>query len=197
MPPRKGDSTFWAITLNAICGGLAKEPPQVQGHDPSRDPPHQRPQPEAIIENVNRTTIGWFEYFKHSHVNTHCPLDGWIRMRLRSILRRDHGRHGRGRGRDHQRWPNAFFSEHGFFSLVWPMHKLVNPVAGEPLTGEPDAGDPPVRFGGRGSRSIGPPYPYRRLWRSQDISQPATVLLSTRLRTRGKWPFVVRSPGTG
>jgi len=28
-----------------------------------------------------------FEYFKHSHWTTFKPLDGWIRRRLRSILR--------------------------------------------------------------------------------------------------------------
>ena len=72
----------------------------------------------TIIENVNRRTIGWFGYFKHSHITTHVSLDGWLRMRLRSILRRRSGLHGRGRGSDHQRWLNAFFSEHGLFSLV-------------------------------------------------------------------------------
>lgn len=73
---------------------------------------------QTIIEGVNRTLTGWFEYFKHSHDRTYSPLDKWLRMRLRSILRRRSGRRGRGRGRDHQRWPNAFFSEHGLFSLV-------------------------------------------------------------------------------
>lgn len=73
---------------------------------------------QAIIEDVNRTLRGWFEYFKHSHRTTFSPLDSWIRMRLRSILRRRQGHRGRGRGRDHQRWPNAFFSEQGLFSLV-------------------------------------------------------------------------------
>jgi len=73
---------------------------------------------QTIIEGVNISVKGWFEYFKHSHRATFAPLDSWIRMRLRSILRRRQGHHGRGRGRDHQRWPNAFFSEHGLFSLV-------------------------------------------------------------------------------
>ena len=27
------------------------------------------------------------------------------------------GRNGRGRGTDHHRWPNAFFAEHGLYSL--------------------------------------------------------------------------------
>ena len=71
-----------------------------------------------IITNVNRTTTGWFEYFKHSHRNTFPRLDGWVRMRLRSILRKRQGRKGRGRGWDHQHWPNAFFAKHGLFSLT-------------------------------------------------------------------------------
>jgi len=73
---------------------------------------------QTIIEEVNCRLIGWFAYFKNSHSTTFSPLDGWIRMRLRSILRRRLGRRGRGRGSDHQRWPNSFFSEHGLFSLV-------------------------------------------------------------------------------
>ena len=72
---------------------------------------------EQIISDVNRSLVGWFEYFKHSHKTTFGRLDGWIRMRLRSILRKRCGRRGRGRGLDHQRWPNAFFAEHGLFSL--------------------------------------------------------------------------------
>lgn len=73
---------------------------------------------QVIINDINRTTRGWFEYFKHSHKTTFASVDGWVRMRLRSILRKRLGRKGRGRGRDHQRWPNGFFSEHGLFSLV-------------------------------------------------------------------------------
>ena len=71
-----------------------------------------------IIQNVNRTLRGWFEYFKHSRPYTFAKMDGWVRMRLRSILRRRQRRRGRGRGRDHQRWPNFFFAEHGLFSLT-------------------------------------------------------------------------------
>lgn len=77
----------------------------------------------AIILDVNRTLGGWFEYFKHSHYTTFDRLDKWIRMRLRSILRRRHGGSGRGRGMDHLRWPNAFFAEHGLFFLV-TAHRL-------------------------------------------------------------------------
>lgn len=72
----------------------------------------------AIVANVNRTLRGWFAYFQHSWKTTFPDLDGWVRMRLRSILRKRAGRHGRGRGTDHQRWPNAFFAGHGLFHLV-------------------------------------------------------------------------------
>jgi RNA-directed DNA polymerase len=73
---------------------------------------------QAIIADVNRTVRGWFEYFKHSWRTTFPEIDCWIRTRLRSILRNRAGRRGRGRGRDHQRYPNAFFAELGLFSLV-------------------------------------------------------------------------------
>jgi RNA-directed DNA polymerase len=72
---------------------------------------------DAIISEANVTLRGWFAYFRHSHYTTFDRLDPWIRMRLRSILRKRTGGRGRGRGRDHQRWPNAFFAEHGLFSL--------------------------------------------------------------------------------
>jgi RNA-directed DNA polymerase len=71
-----------------------------------------------IIADVNRTLRGWFEYFQHSYHTTFPSLDGWVRMRLRSILRKRRGGRGRGRGTDHQRWSNAFFAEHGLFSLT-------------------------------------------------------------------------------
>ncbi len=72
---------------------------------------------ETIIADINRTLIGWFGYYKHSHRYTFDPLDKWIRMRLRSILRKRSGRKGRGRGGDHQRWTNAHFAKRGLFSL--------------------------------------------------------------------------------
>jgi RNA-directed DNA polymerase len=70
-----------------------------------------------IIAHINPILRGWFEYFKHSHHWTFSALDGWIRMRLRSILRKRLGKRGCGRGSDHHRWPNVFFADHGLFSL--------------------------------------------------------------------------------
>lgn len=81
----------------------------------------------VIIDDVNRTLRGWFEYFKHSHPTTFGPLDAWVRMRLRSILRKRRGGVGRGRGSDHQRWPNRLFAEHGLFSLTAAWAAVVSP----------------------------------------------------------------------
>ena len=72
---------------------------------------------DQIAERVNPTVRGWYEYFKQSHWTTFKTLDPWLRMRLRSILRWRSGRRGRGRGADHQRWPNAYFTEHGLFTM--------------------------------------------------------------------------------
>jgi RNA-directed DNA polymerase len=70
-----------------------------------------------IINDLTPRLRGWFEYFKHSHRYTFSRLDGWIRMRLRSVLRKRLGKKGRGRGSDHHRWPNKFFAERGLYSL--------------------------------------------------------------------------------
>jgi RNA-directed DNA polymerase len=72
---------------------------------------------QVIIANVNRTTQGWFAYFKHSHRYTFRPLDQFIRVRLRSILRRRSGRRGIASGGESKDWPNIFFAEQGLFSL--------------------------------------------------------------------------------
>jgi RNA-directed DNA polymerase len=73
---------------------------------------------QVIISRVNRVTRGWYEYFKHSQHPTFTDLDPWLRMRLRSILRKRAKRPGRARQRDNQLWPNAFFTAQGLFSLA-------------------------------------------------------------------------------
>jgi len=72
---------------------------------------------EAVIADINPALKGWFAYFKHARTNTFVWMDGWVRMRLRSILRKRHGRKGRAGGADHQRYPNKYFAEMGLFSL--------------------------------------------------------------------------------
>ena len=79
----------------------------------------QRLSRPIIIGSVNRTTWGWFEYFKHtSYTSVFRSLDGLIRRRLRRILLKRHRKHDHnGRGLAHYRWPNAYFAEHGLFSM--------------------------------------------------------------------------------
>src|SRR4030042_1681389 len=72
---------------------------------------------DVIIARVNRSLRGWYEYFKHSHRPTFRDMDGWVRGRLRAILRKRSKRRGVAKGRDHQRWPNAYFDKWGLFSL--------------------------------------------------------------------------------
>lgn len=79
----------------------------------------------VIVADVNRTCRGWFEYFKHSHKRTFRPVDGWIRRRLRSILRRQNKRKGISRGYDNIRWPNRFFQDLGLFSLEAAHRTLI------------------------------------------------------------------------
>lgn len=82
-----------------------------------------------IISDINTTLRGWFGYYRHSHYTTFQDVDGWVRMRLRSILRKRQKKRGRGRGSDHQRWPNAFFASHGLYSLK-AAHAVVSQSSG-------------------------------------------------------------------
>src|SRR5262249_55573410 len=44
-------------------------------------------------------------------------VDAYARGRPRSILRKRNKKKGRGRGSDHQRWPNAYFTTMGLYTL--------------------------------------------------------------------------------
>ena len=79
-----------------------------------------------IIKETNMSIRGWMEYFKHSIRNIFPALDKWIRGRLRTIERKRHKGKGRARGRDHQRWPNAYFAELGLISLTLTRDEAAN-----------------------------------------------------------------------
>jgi RNA-directed DNA polymerase len=73
---------------------------------------------DCTIGDVNTTLVGWFEYFKHT--TKRCvfeDLDRFIRQRLRAILKKQNKCPGIPKGRDFQRWPNAFFGKRKLFSL--------------------------------------------------------------------------------
>lgn len=73
---------------------------------------------EYCIAKLNTRLRGWFGYFQHSHRTTFPSVDAYVRGRLRAILRKRAGRRGRATGRDHQRWPNHYFTARGLFSLT-------------------------------------------------------------------------------
>jgi RNA-directed DNA polymerase len=73
---------------------------------------------ERIISDINPTLRGWYGYFQHATPTVFRGIDGFVRRRLRAILRKQEKRPGFGRCKaDHLRWPNAFFAAHGLFTL--------------------------------------------------------------------------------
>jgi RNA-directed DNA polymerase len=80
-----------------------------------------------VIEGLNPMLCGWFGYFKHAHPTTFPALDGFIRRRLRAMLRKQQKSPASGRRLvDHQRWPNAFFAQAGLLALhtAWLTARL-------------------------------------------------------------------------
>lgn len=73
---------------------------------------------ERIIADLNPILRGWFGYFKHARPTLFGRIDGFVRRRLRAILRKQEKRPGMGRcAADHQKWTNAFFAEQGLFTM--------------------------------------------------------------------------------
>jgi RNA-directed DNA polymerase len=73
---------------------------------------------ECIIAGLNPVLRGWYNYFRHGKIHALKNLDGWVRGRLRSVLRKRTKRKGKAKGWDHHRWPNRFFDEAGLFNLT-------------------------------------------------------------------------------
>jgi RNA-directed DNA polymerase len=74
---------------------------------------------ERIVVELNPVLKGWFGYFQHADPWVFNRLDGFVRRRLRALLRTQAKRPGFGRCyNDHRRWPNAFFAEAGLFTLT-------------------------------------------------------------------------------
>jgi RNA-directed DNA polymerase len=71
----------------------------------------------AIIQQVNRTLRGWFNYFQHSKANVFGPVDGFVRRRLRNLMERRHGRRNGGYGMAHHRYSIAWFTKRGLVRL--------------------------------------------------------------------------------
>ena len=83
---------------------------------------------DSVIASLNPTLKGWYGYFKHAHQLTFSSIDGFVRRRLRALLRRQKRRPGQGRCLlDHKQWPNAFFADLGLFTMYEPISWRANP----------------------------------------------------------------------
>jgi len=94
-------------SLNRLKDRIREKTRRTRGHSLAR-----------IVADLNPMLRGWYGYFKHAQSITFRSLDGFIRRRLRAVLRKQEKRPGFGRCHvDHQRWPNAYFAAAGLFAL--------------------------------------------------------------------------------
>ena len=84
---------------------------------------------ETTIVELNRVTVGWFNYFRHCTWNIFDKYDRMIRKRLRRQLLKRHRRNPRRLCRTH-RWPNDYFRERGFKSLREAHSRFVQSLIG-------------------------------------------------------------------
>ncbi len=95
-------------SLNALKDKIRLRTPRTRGDSLQR-----------IVADLNPMLRGWYLYFCHAYRTTFPTLDGFIRRRLRAILRKQEKRPGQGRcWDDHRRWPNAYFAAAGLFTMT-------------------------------------------------------------------------------
>jgi RNA-directed DNA polymerase len=71
-----------------------------------------------IVAKANPVLRGWHGYFRTSIPSGLRGPDGWLRRRLRAMLRKREKRPAYGRSEaDSKRWPNRWFAAQGLFSL--------------------------------------------------------------------------------
>src|SRR5207248_10731154 len=71
-----------------------------------------------IIAKANPILRVWHGYFRTSHRTGLSGPDGWLRRRLRALLRKREKRPGYGLSEaDSRRWPNRWFAARGLYSL--------------------------------------------------------------------------------
>ena len=85
---------------------------------------------QMIIADINRYLKGWFNYFKHSYHTWLEDLDGFVRRRLRGILRRRAEISGHPNGYDCIRWPNSYFEGEGLFTLRTALLEYIQSLRG-------------------------------------------------------------------
>lgn len=79
---------------------------------------------ECTLQQINSVFQGWFNYFRHCTWNIFDAYDRRVRKRLRRLLLKRH-RVNRQRLSRTVRWPNAYFTDHGFRSLREAHNRFV------------------------------------------------------------------------
>jgi RNA-directed DNA polymerase len=117
----------WVSLRSGPALAAREEPDEAQGHRPGGDqaddgtPPgdgdRQSQSDAAGLVRLLPAQPGADPRLRRGRL--FGTLDGWIRRRLRSLLRKQQKRRGIAdvRGADQTRWPNRFFADHGLFSL--------------------------------------------------------------------------------
>ena len=83
---------------------------------------------ERVIGDLNRTLRGLVRLLQAAYPTTFADVDGFIRRRLRSMLRKQQKRATRGRHSiHHRRWPNAYFARLGLFALTAARARRASP----------------------------------------------------------------------
>ena len=86
---------------------------------------------KSVIEALNPSLRGWFNYFCHAYRSDFRSMDGFVRRRLRSLLLSQEKRPGFGMTINaHKRWGNAFFAEQGLFTMSIAHAQLVQSRCG-------------------------------------------------------------------
>lgn len=74
---------------------------------------------KATVSDLNPVLRGWYRYFRGSPRHVFRDMDGYARRRLRSMLDRRRRLSNTHPSREsNKRWPNAFFAEHGLYSMA-------------------------------------------------------------------------------
>ncbi len=84
---------------------------------------------KSIVQELNRVLIGWFGYFRHSRWTIFKDLDAKIRSRLRRLLLKRHRKNPKRLPRQ-KRWPNAYFTKVGLWSLREAHNRFGQSLAG-------------------------------------------------------------------
>ena len=82
---------------------------------------------ETVIQLINCSVQGWFNYFRHCHWSIFRPYDEMIRRRLRRLLLKRHRQNSQHQPRN-QRWPNAYFTERGLMNLNTAHMRFVQSI---------------------------------------------------------------------